>query len=47
MSASRGATSITAWASSYWQEFSARNRGESTPLWDALMPRPEAAGEAA
>ncbi|WP_042382248.1 SDR family oxidoreductase [Streptacidiphilus melanogenes] len=24
----------------YWQEFSARNRGESTPLWDALMPQP-------
>ncbi|MFJ5678331.1 SDR family oxidoreductase [Streptomyces sp. NPDC093097] len=26
----------------YWEEFSAHNRGESTPLWDALMPRPKA-----
>ncbi|MFC5180452.1 SDR family oxidoreductase [Actinomadura harenae] len=25
----------------YWDEFSARNRGESTPLWDALMPAPK------
>lgn len=27
----------------YWEEFSARNRGESTPLWQALMPQPKAA----
>jgi NAD(P)-dependent dehydrogenase (short-subunit alcohol dehydrogenase family) len=27
----------------YWDEFSARNRGESTALWDALMPHPTAA----
>lgn len=26
----------------YWEEFSARNRGEATPLWDALMPHPKA-----
>jgi NAD(P)-dependent dehydrogenase (short-subunit alcohol dehydrogenase family) len=26
----------------YWEEFSARNRGQSTPLWDALMPQPKA-----
>jgi NAD(P)-dependent dehydrogenase (short-subunit alcohol dehydrogenase family) len=24
----------------YFQELSARNRGEATPLWDAFMPRP-------
>jgi NAD(P)-dependent dehydrogenase (short-subunit alcohol dehydrogenase family) len=29
----------------YWDEFSARNRGESTALWDALMPRPAAAAD--
>ena len=28
----------------YWDEFSARNRGASTPLWDALMPQPKAGG---
>ncbi|MFJ7201566.1 MULTISPECIES: SDR family oxidoreductase [unclassified Streptomyces] len=28
----------------YWEEFSARNRGEATPLWQALMPQPKAAG---
>ncbi len=27
----------------YWDGFGARNRGESTALWDALMPRPAAA----
>jgi hypothetical protein len=26
----------------YWQEFSARNRGEATPPWNALMPQPVA-----
>ena len=29
----------------YWQEFSAHNRGETTPLWKSLMPRPVAADE--
>ncbi|MGW1071188.1 hypothetical protein [Streptomyces sp. NPDC002537] len=26
-----------------WQEFSAHNRGETTPLWNALMSQPVAA----
>ena len=29
----------------YWEEFSARNRGEATPLWNALMPQPVATDE--
>ena len=29
----------------YWQEFSARNHGQATPLWNALMPQPSAADE--
>ena len=29
----------------YWEEFSARNRGASTPLWDALMPHPKATAD--
>lgn len=28
-----------------WEELSARNRGESTALWDALMPTPNSAAE--
>ena len=29
----------------YWQEFSAHNRGETTPLWKTLMPQPVAADQ--
>ena len=25
----------------FWEEFCARNRGEATPLWHALMPQPK------